>query len=129
MAEEQFEEIEQYLCLNESKKTVNLFKKLDYHINADKIMAKSAFFASFLCSAYQSESFELFCSEKASKEEKTIISKMLATYFQFGKVIVPQCEFSNSKKYFISLLDIADYYCCEDLAEICRKELMKFFTD
>lgn len=54
---------------------------------------------------------------------------MLATYFQFGKVIVPQCEFSNSKKYFINLLDIADYYCCEELAKICRKELLKFFND
>lgn len=54
---------------------------------------------------------------------------MLATYFQFGKIVVPQSEFSCSKKYFISLLDIADYYCCEDLAEICRKELLKFFTD
>lgn len=58
-----------------------------------------------------------------------IISKMLATYFQFGKIIVPQCEFFNSKMYFISLLDIAGYYCCEDLGEICRKELLKFFTD
>lgn len=129
MAEEQFEEIEQNLCLNESKQTVKLFKKLDYHINTDKIAAKSAYFTSFLSSAYQSEPFELFCNEKVTKDEKTITSKMLATYFHFGKVIVPQCEFSSSKKYFTSLLDIAEYYCFEDLAEICRKELLKFFTD
>ncbi len=64
-----------------------------------------------------------------SKDEKLIVSKMFATYFQFGKVVVPQCEFSNSKKYFINLLDIAEYYCCEDLSEICKKELLKFFTD
>jgi hypothetical protein len=54
---------------------------------------------------------------------------MFATYFQFGKIIVQRREFINSKKYFVKLLEISEYYCSADLSEICRKELLKFFTD
>lgn len=54
---------------------------------------------------------------------------MFLSYIEFGKVIVDREEFKNSEMHFLKLLDMAEYYLCENLGETCKRQLLRFYKD